>query len=214
MPKKKILTIGFDLGDENSQYCDYKSDLSLLDWDIVLFKPDISDYVSYGQMFQGKPCLSDDKSFQLKEQTEHWRREIKSAVESGKLVIVYLTDLNEVSIATGQQQFSGTGRNQRTTRIVTNYNNYQSIPADLRPVKTKGQEIKLTAKKSELISSYWQEFSSCSTYKVLITGEITPCLVTKHGEKSVGAILRSKNSNGALVLVPDINFYRAEFFDK
>ena len=215
MAKKKILTIGFQLCDESSEYCEFDSDLSLLDWDIILFKPDISNYLrSYESTFQGKPCLSDDQSFQLKAQSEHWRREIKSAMDSGKLVIVYLGELRDLSIATGQKQFSGTGRNQKTTRIVADYNNYFSIPVDLKPVNTKGQEIKLAAKNYELISTYWKEFSYYSTYKMLISEELQSCLVTKHGDKTVGAILRSKNSNGALFLLPDIDFYPDEFFDE
>ncbi len=215
MAKRNILTIGFQLCDENSEYCEFDSDLSLLDWDIILFKPDIREYVySRESMFQGKPCLSDDKSFQLKTQSEHWRREIKSAVESGKLVIVYLDELSEISIATGKKEFSGTGINQKTTRIVTDYDNYQSIPLNINPVNAKGKEIKLTAKNSEIISSYWQEFSSISTYKVLIDCDSTPCLITKHGNKVVGVINRSKNSNGTLVCLPDIDFDSASFFDE
>jgi hypothetical protein len=102
MAKKKILTIGLQLCSENIEYCEFDSDMSLLDWDIILFKPDITDYLySSESMFQGKPCLSDAKSFQLKTQSEHWRREIKSAVENGKLVIIYLSELKEISIATG-----------------------------------------------------------------------------------------------------------------
>ncbi|MDD5052278.1 MAG: hypothetical protein PHO27_06050 [Sulfuricurvum sp.] len=215
MAKKKILTIGFDLSSEDTQFSEFDSDLSLLDWDIILFKPDIMDYIYRPEStFQGKPCLSDDKSFKLKAQTEHWRREIKSAVESGKLVIAYLSELIELSIATGEKNFSGTGRNQKTTRLVDNYNNFASIPSNMKPVKTKGQEIKLAANNTELISTYWQEFSSYSSYKVLLTEELPACLVTKHGEKTVGAILRSKHSSGALLLLPDIDFYSDEFFDE
>lgn len=215
MAKKKILTVGFELDGESSVYCDFDSDLSLLDWDIILFKPDITDYLYSPQStFQGKPCLSDNQSFKLKTQTEHWRREIKSAVESGKLVITYLTDLKEVSIATGEQKYSGTGRNQKTTRIVTDFNNYFSIPADMKPVKTKGKEIKLAVKNSELISTYWKDFSSYSSYKVLISDDLTPCLVTKHGERTVGAIIHSKNSSGALLLMPDIDFYSDVFVNE
>ena len=214
MAKKKILTIGFSLCDEDTESCDFNSDLSLLDWDIILFKPDISDFVSYVDTYKGKPCLSDDRSFQLKEQAEHWRREIRAAVESGKLVIVYLSDLNEISIATGEKRFSGSGRNQKTTRIVTDYNNYHTIPLDVKPVKTNGVEIKLAAKNSEVISAYWREFSSVSTYKVLLNDEIKPCLVTKHGDKAVGTIVRSKNSSGTLALLPDIDFYPPQFFDE
>lgn len=215
MAIKKILTIGFSLSDNDSEYCEFESDSSLLDWDIILFKPDIREYVYSSQSrFQGKPCLSDDRSFQLKSQSEHWRREIRSAVESGKLVIAYLTELTELSIATGEKQFSGTGRNQKTTRIVTSYDNYQSIPLPLNPVATKGREMKLTAKNSEIISSYWQEFSSISSYKVIIDDKLTPCLITKHGDKAVGTIVRSKNSNGALICLPDIDFYSANFLDE
>jgi hypothetical protein len=213
MAKKKILTIGFEIYSEDVEYCEFRSDQSLLDWDIILFKPRIDDFTGYAETFHGKACLSDDRSFQLKEQTEHWRREIKTAFDNGKVVIVYLSDLNEVSIATGEERVSGTGRNQKVTRIVTDYDNYRSIPADLLPVKTKGKEIKLTAKNSEAIATYWQEFSSYSTYKVILGGDVSPCLVTKHGDKPVGAIFRSKHSSGSLVLVPDIDFYPPEFFD-
>jgi len=214
MGKKNILTIGFDICNEDVEYSEFSSDQSLLDRDIILFKPVINNFVSHAATFQGKPCLSDDRSFQLKEQVEHWRREIKTAVDSGKLVLIYLTDLDEVSIATGEKKFSGTGRNQKVTRIVTDYDNYRSIPAILKPVSTKGKEIRLSAKNSEAISSYWQEFSEWSKYKVIISDELSPCLVTKYGDKPVGAILRSKHSSGALVLLPDIDFYPPAFFDE
>lgn len=213
MAKKKILTIGLSLASEETEFCEFDSDISLLDWDIVIFKPDIIEYI-YRQesMFQGKPLLSDNESFKLKAQSEHWRREIKSAVEHGKLVIIYLSELKQISIATGEKQTSGTGRNQKVTRIVTDYDNYHSIPLGLKPRSSKGKEIKLTAKNSEVISSYWNEFSDISSYKVTIEGEHTPILLTKHGDKTVGIIARSKNSSGALLCLPDIDFYPESFF--
>ncbi|MBY6063201.1 hypothetical protein [Pseudidiomarina sediminum] len=167
MAKKKILTIGFSLADDETEFCEFDSDVSLLDWDIVLFNPDIDDYVFRSEsFFEGKPCLSDNASFRLKAQSEHWRREIKSAVDHGKLIVVFLGELKSISIATGQKEFSGTGRNQKVTRIVTNYDNYKSIPASLQPRNSKGKAIRLAAKNSSLISSYWQEFSDISSYNV------------------------------------------------
>ena len=213
MAKKNILIIGFSVADEGIGFSEFDADISLLDWDIILFKPEITDYIYRAEsMFQGKPCLSDHDSFKLKAQSEHWRREIKSAVDHGKLVIVFLSELKQLSIATGEKQFSGTGRNQKTTRIVTDYDNYQSIPLDLKPISTKGKEIKLSAKNSEVISAYWNEFSSTSSYNVILEGEYSPCLVTKHGDKAVGTVIRSKNSNGTLVCLPDIDFYPESFF--
>ena len=37
-------------------------------------------------------------------------------------------------------------------------------------------------------------------------------MLTKHGDKTVGTISRSKNSNGALISLPDIDFYPESFF--
>lgn len=153
MANKKILTIGLSLADDQSEFCEFDSDTSLLDWDIILFKPDITEYLYRREStFEGKPCLSDNESFKLRAQSEHWRREIKAAIDHGKLVLVFLSELTPLSIATGKKEFSGTGRNQKVTRIVTSYDNYQSIPLGLKPISSKGKEIKLSAKNSECIS--------------------------------------------------------------
>jgi hypothetical protein len=117
MSKKRILTVGLELASSVAENTSFQSKVSLLDWDIVLLKPDISDFIS-GGTFQGKPSLYESASFQLKECCEHWRREIKQAVETGKTVIVYLSKLETVYVDTGQRQYSGTGRNQKTTRIM------------------------------------------------------------------------------------------------
>jgi len=77
MAKKKILSVGAELAVDDVEYCDFDSDASLLDWDIVLFKPVINEFTSYADHYQGKPSLSDSSSFSLKERSEHWRREIK-----------------------------------------------------------------------------------------------------------------------------------------
>ncbi|WP_407312989.1 hypothetical protein [Pseudomonas sp. nanlin1] len=213
MAQKKILTIGLSLADDSSEFCEFESDISLLDWDIILFKPDIHKYICRAESaFEGKPCLSDDQSFKLKNQSEHWRREIKAAVEHGKLVVVFLSELTPLSIATGQKQFSGTGRNQKVTRIVTDYNNYQSIPLDLKPVASRGREIKLAERGSEIITSYWHEFSGYSSYNVIVESVPSPILLTKHGNKAVGSVSRSKSSSGVLLCLPDIDFYSDSFF--
>lgn len=213
--KKKILTIGFSLNDEIAS-SGFNSNTSLMDWDIILFRPDITEYIRDRETttFQGKPCLSDDDSFKIKAQSEHWHREIEAAIEHGKLVIIFMSECTELSIATGKKEFSGTGRNQKSTRIVTGYDNYRSLPLKINLINSQGIEIKLSAKNSEFISSYWEEFSGLSSYKVLIEGEGIPCLLTKHGDKAVGIIKYHQNSSGALLCLPDIDFYSPEFFDE
>ncbi len=212
MSKKSILTIGLELASSDTEHATFGSKTSLLDWDIVLFKPIIDDFYTYSEYYQGKPCLSDSSSFQLKECCEHWRREIKQAVEAGKTVIVYLSELEEIYVDTGQRSYSGTGRNQRTTRHVTEYNNYQALPAELSPITATGNTMKLSARGAEVLAPYWSEFEAVSQYKVQLTDPKVPaCILTRTGDKPVGALYRSKSSAGTLLFLPDIDFYPDKF---
>ena len=47
MSVKKILTIGIELASAATTYTSFRSKLSLLDWDIILFKPQIGSLFSY-----------------------------------------------------------------------------------------------------------------------------------------------------------------------
>ena len=213
MSEKKILTIGLELASTDTHHESFRSNISLLDWDIILFKPEIDSFVSkYDQSFQGKPALDDSQSFHLKECCEHWRSEIKQAVEIGKTVLVFLSSLYEVHVATGERSYSGTGRNRQTTRIVEPYNNYKAIPASLAPVPAAGSSMKLSPKGAEALIPYWSEFESASTYQVILTNSDVPaCVLTRTGDKTVGAIYRSQSSLGTLLLLPDIDFYPDNF---
>ena len=105
---KTILTVGMQLAGDAVRYEPFSSSASLLDWDIILFRPTIPDVWRYGaEAYQGKTCLDDESSFALKEATEHWRREISQAIESGKTVVVFLAPLDEVFVATGEERYEG-----------------------------------------------------------------------------------------------------------
>ena len=209
---KNILTVGFQLASDATQYEGFRSKISLLDWDIVLFKPLISEFLSYCGTYQGKPSLGDTSSFQLKESCEHWRREIKQAVETGKTVLVFLSPVQDVYIDTGERQYSGTGRNQKTTNIVVPYTNYAAVPFLSKPVNATGSAMKLASLGAEVLAPFWADFGALSEYKVLLDAAVPGiCLTTKNGDKPVGAIARSKSSSGTLVLLPDIDFYPDTF---
>lgn len=213
---KSILTIGFELASEAVHHEPVSSKASLLDWDIILFKPLIDpSWKYYAEEYQGKSCLNDTSSFAFKEACEHWRREIKQAIETGKTVVVFLPPLDEVYVATGEKRYSGTGRNTRTNRIVTLYSNYNAIPLTLHVTNSSGSAIKPASHGSEIIAPYWKEFGSMSEYKVLLPSDLeTVCLVTRHGDRAVGAIVRSGDSSGTLIMVPDIDFYPDQFFEE
>lgn len=213
MAKKKILTLGFVLYGEDSEYSDFETEISLLDWDIILIKPEINDYIfGSSQEYRGKPCLSNNASFKLKSKIEHWKREIQLCLEHSKTVIVFLDKLKEVYIDTGERRYSGTGKNRQTTELVELYNNYHILPINIKITNSIGKEIKLAPKNSEIISQYWTDFGIESLYQVIVEGEITPCLQTKHGDKTVGFIVNNEDSNGRLIGLPNINFSDSSFY--
>src|ERR1700733_14192313 len=127
---KRILTVGIELASSAVEEREFTSKASLLDWDIFVLRPRIGRFVG-SRTYQNKPWLDESESFKLKEACEHWRREVKQAVENGKTVICFLSPLVEVYIDTGRREYSGTGRNQKTTRLLDLYSNYGILPTSL-----------------------------------------------------------------------------------
>lgn len=209
MAKKKIISVGVDIPGGQCKSTYVQSKLSLLDYDIAILNPSIYSYSS--EDYMGKPCLSDTNSFELKENIEHWRREIADAVRSGKTIFVLLNSLQEVYVATGLKDYSGTGRNQKTIRHVEPYNNYKIIPSSIDVVNSKGSSMQLH-KSANLLSSYWTEVKDFSEYRVLISGEgIRTLIITRTGNKIVGGYIKHKDSTGSLVMLPYIDFDREDF---
>ena len=58
MSRNRILTIGFELASTQTEHADFESKPSLLDWDIVLFKPETEVVFSHHDYYRGKPRLS------------------------------------------------------------------------------------------------------------------------------------------------------------
>ena len=60
MSEKKIASVACEIPGGFSEYISIYSDASLLDWDIILFLPDFSDFISNDHLFLGKPSLTSD----------------------------------------------------------------------------------------------------------------------------------------------------------
>jgi hypothetical protein len=212
MPKN-IVIIGIDFPNDEVELKSLRSQTSLLDYDISVFNPDISSFYSYStEKYLGKPALDDTNSFELQEQLAHWRREILEAIKVGKTVFLLLNELQEVYVATGKKEYSGTGRNRQTTKIVTPYSNYKLIPGEIDIVNSEGTSMKLCGS-DNLLTTYWAELNGVSEFRVFVSGEgVRPLVTTKTGNKTVGAYLKYKDAPGTLVLLPYINLDRDDFY--
>lgn len=111
--EKQILSIGLEIPGGIAQYTSLSSKLSLLDWDVIIIDLKISNSYFSNETYLGKPCLSDDQSFNLLETIRDWKTEISRAYKNGKSIFILLTPKEEFYVFTGKNEFSGTGRNQK-----------------------------------------------------------------------------------------------------
>lgn len=212
MASIKFVTVGYEIPGEH-EYIPLDSDVSLLDADVILIQPEIpSSYHSYRETeYQGKPTLGQSGSFKMVQQTAHWRSEIKTALEHGKTVIVFLAKPEEAWVYTGEKQYSGTGRNQKVTNIVKPVSSYDMFPVNLgKIVPRQGREIRMASDASAL-ASYWSEFKSASPYQLYLDGcPLKAALLTKAGDKAVG-VMAKVEGGGHLIMVPPVQFDEDEF---
>jgi hypothetical protein len=207
MAKKKIFTVGLDLPGDDFEYIPFDSDQSLLDADIVIYEVGFGDHYAT-ESYQGENLFDQYRSSRVAQNLQHWRSELASATNAGKIVIVYLAKPLFYFRYTGAQQFSGTGRSRVTTNIVTQVESYSAVP-NITSVEAKsGRELRLTKEASYFVP-YWKEFSDYSAYEAFINGKFSNTLLkTKTGSKTVAAAVQGK---GSLLFLPPLRYDEDKF---
>lgn len=118
-------------------------------------------------------------------------------------MVVLLGTPDVVYVATGEKQYSGTGRNARTTRIVEPLHAYQAVPTKWQYQAATGSEMALVPE-ARFFALYWSEFEQYSQYRLYLEGEFKEPLVrTKTGGRIVGTCVRKRH--GALLAIPGLD---------
>lgn len=221
MAKKNMLSVGFNFPGNFAEYIPPKDKRSLMDGDIVIVQPDISSIYQSdissifhfaSSSYKGKPALSDHDSFEVRECVNHWKKEISDTLRAGKTVFIFLDEVQDVFVDSGERKYSGTGRNRQETKLVTPLNNYQMIPASLGLTNSKGKSMRL-ADNAVILSAYWKEFSYISQYRVYTDSKLTKRLVvSRDGSRTLGGLIRYESFAGIMVLLPYLDIDNNEEF--
>jgi hypothetical protein len=212
----RVFSVGMRFPGDIAEYVPLRSGNSLFDGDVILFYPHFGNYTS-SERYAGHRLLTETDSAAVIRDTAHWRSELKTAVDSGKIVFVYLRQPEQVYYYTGSQSYSGTGRSRVTTNHVASVESYHMLPITLNGLTPRrGREISPIGSLGAL-AAYWSEFGSVSKYEAYYdSGVGTDVLGTKKREKIVGSIIRTKGG-GALVLLPpfewdedELTYYRGD----
>ncbi len=205
---KKIFTINYEIPGHSGLNLDYHSKKSLMDADIVLFDPETPYYerssVNFGQ-YLGKTCYGEQGSFTLKEDSNHWKKELKNALNAGKNIFLLLNNKDEFFLDTGERSHTGTGKNRSTTINVAPGHNYEFLPIDIgRIISAQGEHIE--SKGNPLFQPFFEQFKDDIEYRLYL--ENLPDSITiftgKDKSKVLGAVYKS--NAGHLVVLPYLNY--------
>ena len=202
--KRSIFSVNTLVPNDDVTEISYNSTRTLLDADIVLFSPSLDVHFD-DPYYKGKQCLSENRSFAELEKIRHWRNEITTAAEIGKMIVVFLEEPISAFRQTDKTETSKTGRNRDITLFVEQICSYDSLPFIQSHSSKAGSKVKLTENGS-IIVPYWNEFSPISSYHVELCGDFSEALLkSQSGNRIVGAI-KQFESGGAILYLPPINF--------
>ena len=198
---KKLIGLGlknFPFESEHIKLCWEHEHSSLMDGDIVVLSSCLFgtyghfEYVVQWQYF------------------EHWRREVRKAIESGKTLFVFC----EAPIVLGRQEWLEHSQSYRSV----NFDFFHDILGltTLCYEVTSGDEIKYYSNKS-VLRPLWSICGKCFRYEINFGNEcpgLTPYFKPYAANNILGGIIKT-NSGGHIVLLPAINFdsFKSEEFD-
>ena len=201
MAKEEIFCVGKKIPGYDNQYVSFNSNQSLLDADIVLFKPDLENMLRDFNFCAGDgQDLSEHQFSLIYEAMENWRMELDAAFDAGKTIFVFLK----------KPEIHKTHNDEIQTYDCLSIN-FPSL------TEATGKKMKLT-NEGKLLASYWKAMCDISHYEVHydsrnlnhyrqgISG--IPLMVTSSGDRCVASWI--KGSSGHFILLPALDLENSD----
>lgn len=178
-------------------HIEYRSDESLIDYDIILFDPNYPTWFLERIRFSGGGSTIDvDTGGRLLTYIKHWKREIQASLTAGKTVFVILDSLVEDSVAVGSRS---PRKNERLYSSIP-VSNFDVLPAPLRARNAKGRRCNLRDSRFENIYRCLEEHLE---YRVIVDAPLQDIVFTTRDDNgTLGGILDLAEMEGNLVLLP------------
>lgn len=128
--------------------------------------------------------------------------EMRTLLESGRTLIVFIPEPATWYYHTGRKEYSGTGKNRQTTSIVAGMSVFELFPFAFDAIAGQGTEIDLKA--GEPFSSFWREYQEWFRYEAYLEEPIGTSFLTIAGTELCVACAASKG-NGLVVFLPQFD---------
>jgi len=184
------MTVGCQFPGNNFEYVPFDSPCSLHDMDIVLFEVGLGDFVCESDWRAGRRVFHEADVVPVVRSLEHWHAELADAANAGVLIIVFLTEPEDFCSETEEAE------------VLEAHSSYDALPFALEVLGKEGHGVRLIYEGS-VLSRYWEELESFSTYQAFVDGDFSARLATtKSGNKTVGA---GRSDARSMLLLPALN---------
>lgn len=128
---------------------EFSSSHSLYDYDVVLWDPHRSVY-NYDELhggytdrsFEGRRWLPEGDSARIKRDVERRGNDIVEFLKLGRTLVVFVPGDVTVKVETGDKEYVGSGRSQKTTTILADFDLLEeTLPVEVRRYLSEGVDI-------------------------------------------------------------------------
>ncbi|MHB8510083.1 MAG: hypothetical protein ACYDGR_15820 [Candidatus Dormibacteria bacterium] len=207
----RAVSVGLDLRYPRVRSVEFGSNDTLLGCDIVLLQLDRIEY-AYSRMsaatYMGRRSLDDDGSFEIRADFERRRSELQTVLDLGGTLVVFLPAPATWWVATGRIDHSGTGRNSRQTRMVTEMSLLSLLPFDIESTAATTEDMSLCT--GEPFATFWRKNPDrfqAAAFLAKPFGE--PAVVIEGTARAVAAV--AKVGQGVVIVLPHDLMYPEEY---
>ncbi len=144
----RILLLDTWMAVEDAVYAEFSSASTVYDYDLVLWDP-LRTIKTYNmpsgrfrdRTFRGRRWLSSHDSAEIARDVVRRRKEFAEFLGLGRTLVVFLPSDITVARETGETKVSGTGRNQKVTTILEDFDVLDALPVDLKREFATGTDM-------------------------------------------------------------------------
>lgn len=198
----RILGLDVWVSVPNAEYAEFKSATSIFEFDMVFWDPanTISSYTWY-EDYRGLPSLPENESVKVLSDVRRRKEEFSEYLKMGRILAIFASPPQRLYIDTGKREYSGTGRNRQTTRIVQDIDLLSALPFEYRA--TIAQGTAMASARPDFGAVVNKDKDRWYYRAVLNDFPGDPLMFVAGTDKAVAAI-SNEESGGLVVILPDI----------
>lgn len=205
-----ILAVDMHLDIELFQNESFGSSVSFLDFDVIVWNPNLvlSGYSaqSSNSTYRGLKNLNDYDSASIQNDMERRKNELIDMFKLGRIVIVITPPPIKCFVDSGKREYSGTGRNRATTRIVNEIDLLSVLNIEINTMAAEGQSLEFRGDND--FKQFYDQIKNIIGYEAYFQEPIgKPFLYIKGTNKVIGTSINI--DNGKLIFIPSL-FYNED----